>query len=93
MRAKPLGRAAQQLTRPGVLAQLRHGDAAQRQRRRVIAQGHPLQRAQRIAGGKRTGGGGDQRIHGAAGYTKAELVFCFQGNYTRQQNSFPRNKS
>ena len=42
---------------------LRHCDAAQRQRRRVVAQRHVLERQQRIAGGECAGGGGDQRVH------------------------------
>jgi hypothetical protein len=36
---------------PDQIAQLRHRNAAQRQCRRVVAQGHSLQRPKRIAGG------------------------------------------
>jgi hypothetical protein len=58
------GRAPQQVTRQRMLAQLRHGDAAQRQRRRIVAQRNPLERAQRIAARQGPRGGGDQRVHG-----------------------------
>jgi hypothetical protein len=63
---KPRAGAPQQLARAQVLAQLRHRDAAQRQRRRVVAQRHPLERAERVAGAQRAGGRGDQGIHGPA---------------------------
>jgi len=46
-----------------VLAKLRHGDAAQGQRRRVIAQGNSLQSTERVARSKSARGGGDQGIH------------------------------
>jgi hypothetical protein len=48
-------RPLQQLARPGMLAELGHGDAAQRQRRRIVPQRNPLQRAQRISAGERPG--------------------------------------
>jgi len=41
-----------------VLAELRHGDAAQGQRRRVLPQGDSLESAERVAGGERACGGG-----------------------------------
>ena len=63
-RAEAAGGAAQQRARPPEVAELRHRDAAQRQRRGVVAQRHALQRRQRVAGGQRTAGGGDQRVHG-----------------------------
>ena len=46
-----------------MLAELRHRDAAQRQRRRVLAQRDALERAERIAGGEGARGGGDQGVH------------------------------
>jgi heme-degrading monooxygenase HmoA len=65
VRAEAERRAAQQLARPQVLAQLRHGDAAQGQRRRVVAQRHALERTERVARCERAGRRGDQGIHGA----------------------------
>ena len=56
-------RAAQQCLRAIEVAELRHGDAAQRQRRRIVAQRHVLQRAQRVAVCERVRGGVDQRVH------------------------------
>jgi len=52
--------APQQFTGARVLAELGHGDAAQRQRRRVVAQGDALEGAERIAGSEGPRGGGDQ---------------------------------
>jgi hypothetical protein len=62
--AERAARAPQQVARHREFAQLRHRDAAQRQRRRVVAQGHALEGAERVAGGERAGGGGDQGVHG-----------------------------
>ena len=45
------------------IAELRHGDAAQRQRRRVVAQRDPLQCAEGITRGERARRGRDQRVH------------------------------
>ena len=45
------------------IAELRHRDAAQRQRRRVVAQRDPLQCAKRITRRQRARRGGDQRVH------------------------------
>ncbi|CUJ71869.1 Uncharacterised protein [Achromobacter xylosoxidans] len=45
------------------VAQLRQRDAAQRQARRVVAQRHPGQRAQRVAAGQRPRRGHDQPVH------------------------------
>jgi hypothetical protein len=64
MRTETARGAPQQFARARVFTELGHGDAAQGQRRRVVAQGDPLEGAQRIAGGQRAGGGGDQGIHG-----------------------------
>ncbi|MNI17197.1 hypothetical protein D3C73_705590 [compost metagenome] len=51
--------------RPGAhqIAQLRHGDAAQGQRRCIVAQGHAVQCPQRITRRQRLGGGRDHRVH------------------------------
>jgi probable addiction module antidote protein len=46
-----------------VLAELRHGDATQSERRWIVAQADALERAERVANGKRARGGSDQRIH------------------------------
>ncbi len=61
----PKARAARSQQQLGAreIAELRHRDAAQRQRRRIVAQRDPVQRAERIAAGKGTRGGGDQRVH------------------------------
>jgi len=40
---------SQERLRSNEIAELRHRDASQRQSRRVVAQGDPLQRAERIA--------------------------------------------
>jgi hypothetical protein len=53
----------QQQLGPFEIAELRHGDAAQRQRRRVVAQRDPVQRAERVARGERARCRGDQRVH------------------------------
>ena len=45
-------RAPQQRPGAGQVAELRHGDAAQRQRRRVVAQRDMVQRPQRVAAGQ-----------------------------------------
>ena len=45
VRAEGASRAAQQLLGAGEIAELRHRDAAQRERRRIVAQRDPLQRA------------------------------------------------
>ena len=54
---------AQQSLGADEIAKLRHGDAAQRQRRRIVAQRHPLQCPERITSGERMGCGCDQRVH------------------------------
>jgi hypothetical protein len=51
---------SQQRLRPNEIAELRHRDTAQRQRRRVVAQRNPVQRAKRITRRERTCRGGDQ---------------------------------
>ena len=56
-------RASQQRLRPREIAELGHGDAAKRERRRIVAQRDALQRAERIAGRERPGRSRDQRVH------------------------------
>ena len=56
-------RASQQRLRANEIAELRHRDAAQRERRRVVAQGDPLQCAERITRRERARRGRDQRVH------------------------------
>ena len=45
------------------IAELRHRDPAQRERRRIVAQCHALQRAEGIARGQRLRCSRDQRVH------------------------------
>jgi predicted dithiol-disulfide oxidoreductase (DUF899 family) len=59
---RPRG-AAQERLRANEVAKLRHRDPSQRKRGRVVAQRDTLQRAERIARGKRMRGGSDQRVH------------------------------
>jgi hypothetical protein len=61
---KARARALHQGFRAQEIAELRHGDAAQRQRRRVVAQGDPVQGAERITRRQRARRGRDQRVHG-----------------------------
>jgi hypothetical protein len=63
VRAESARRPLDQLARAAMLAELRHRDAAQRQRRRVLAQADALERAQRVAGRQGARGGGDEGIH------------------------------
>ncbi len=53
----------QQFLRARQVAKLRHRDAAQRKRGRIVAQRNPLQRRQRIARRERAGRSRDQRVH------------------------------
>ena len=57
------GGASEELARARILAQLRHRDAAQRKRRRVVAQRDALECAERVAGAEGARGSGDQRVH------------------------------
>jgi len=50
-RAEGARRAPEQGLGAVKIAELRHRDAAQRQRRRIVAQGDVIQRAERVAGG------------------------------------------
>ena len=46
-----------------MLAELRHRDAAQGECRRVVAQGHVIEGAERVAGDEGTRRGGDEGVH------------------------------
>jgi hypothetical protein len=59
-----------------MLAKLGHGDAAQGQRRRIVAQGDPLERAERVAGSKGARGGGDQGVHDDMATPSADVAPC-----------------
>jgi hypothetical protein len=61
--AEAAGGAPQELAGARVLAELGHGDAAQGERRRVVAQADALESADRIADGEGARGGGDQGVH------------------------------
>ena len=63
VRPKPRAARRRSVLRAREVAELRHRDAAQRERRRVVAQGDPLQRAERIARRERTRRSRDQRVH------------------------------
>ena len=53
----------QERFRANEIAELRHGDPSKRERWRIVAQGHALQRAEGITGGQRMGRSRDQRVH------------------------------
>lgn len=55
--------AAQQVARAGIIAELRHGDAAQRQGGGIVAPAHVLECAEYVAGDQCPSGGGDQGVH------------------------------
>src|SRR4029453_10626475 len=61
--AEAAGGAPEELAGARVLAELRHGDAAERERRRIVAQADALEGFERVAGGESTRGGGDQGVH------------------------------
>ena len=56
-------RASQQSLRANEIAELRHRDASQRERRRVVTQGDPLQCAEGITRCECARRGRDQRVH------------------------------
>ena len=58
-------RASHERLRSHEIAELRHRDAAQRERGRVVAQRDPVQRAERITRRERARRRRDQRVHGA----------------------------
>ena len=62
-RAEGARRALDQAFCTREIAELRHGDAAQRQGRRVVAESDPVQRAERITRRQRARRGRDQRVH------------------------------
>ena len=64
-RAEAASGAPQQIARERVIAELRHGDAAQRERRSVVAQRDELERTERVAAGQGARGRGDDGIHAA----------------------------
>ena len=47
----------------GEIAELRHGDAAERQRRRIVAEPDALENAEDVARCERARRRGDQRVH------------------------------
>ena len=58
-RTKGARRSSQQALCPNQIAELRHCDASKRERRRIVAQSDPVQRAERITRGERTRRGRD----------------------------------
>ena len=56
--------APQELARPLVVAELGHRDAAQGERRRIVAKRDALERTERITGRQRARGRGDEAVHG-----------------------------
>src|SRR5262249_40380481 len=63
LRTEGARRSSHESLRANEIAKLRHRDAAKRERRRVVAQGDPIQCAQGITRGERTRRGRDQRVH------------------------------
>jgi len=54
---------SQESPRSNQIAELRHCDAPKRERRRIVAEGDPLQCAEGITDGECTRRGRDQRVH------------------------------
>ena len=61
--AEAAGGAPEELAGARVLAELGHGDAAEGERRRVVAQADTLEGAERVADDEGARGGGDQGVH------------------------------
>jgi hypothetical protein len=61
--AEAAGGAPEELAGARVLAELGHGDAAEGERRRVVAQADVLEGAEHVADDEGARGGGDQRVH------------------------------
>src|SRR4029453_1660859 len=61
--AEAAGGAPEELAGARVLAELGHGDAAEGERRRVVAQAAALEGAERVADCEGARGGGDQGVH------------------------------
>ena len=72
--AEAAGGAPQELAGTRVLAELGHGDAAQGQRRRIVAHADPLEGAEHVAGGEGARGSGDQGIHDARLLRRADFA-------------------
>jgi hypothetical protein len=62
-RAEGARRTSHESLRSNEIAELRHCDAAKGERRRVVAQGDPVQCAEAITRGERTRRSRDQRVH------------------------------
>jgi len=62
-RTEGVGSTSQERLCSNEIAELRHRDASKRERRRVFAQGHPLQCAEGITRSECTRRGSDQRVH------------------------------
>ena len=82
-------RASQQRLRSREIAELRHRDAAQRKRRRIVAQRDPLECAERIAGGERARRGRDQRVHRNPATLVTPTVRCPPPDYLKTMISRP----
>jgi Zn-dependent protease with chaperone function len=63
LRAEGTYGSSQEGLRPDQVAELRHGDASQRQRRRIISECDACQRAKRVSGGQRPRRGRDYGVH------------------------------
>ena len=84
-------RPPQQRLRPTEIAELRHRDAPQRQRRRIVAKRDSLQRAEGITRGERARRGRDQRVHrnpATLSHSRAES----QASSLKPQDSRPKTQ-
>jgi hypothetical protein len=62
--AETAGRSSQELARALIVAELGHGNAAQGECRRVVAQRNAFERTKRITSRQQSRGRGDERVHG-----------------------------
>src|SRR6202171_2578435 len=85
VRSERARRSPQQLARPRMLAELCHGDAAQRERWRIVAQRDPLQGAEGIARCECTRRGSDQRVHRNPVTLVTPIVRCPALSLSHQQ--------
>ena len=92
LRTEGARRASQESLRANEIAELRHRDAAQRERRRVVAQGDPVQRAERITRRERTRRGRDQRVHRNPATLVTPTVRCPVLIYLTTTNPTERNE-
>src|SRR5579864_1677637 len=76
LRAEGAHRASQESLCANEIAELRHGDAAKGERGRIVAQGDPLQGAERITCCKRTRRGRDQQVHANPATLVTPTVRC-----------------